>query len=55
MISAKKTKFFSVGSPIESIKYKNHKFYKLDLSDNEAMDKLFKTEKFDCNTDFSRY
>ena len=28
--------------------YKNHSFYKLDLADNEAMDKLFKTEKFDA-------
>jgi len=28
--------------------YKNHSFYKLDLADKEAMDQLFKTEKFDA-------
>jgi len=38
----------SLGSPINSTKYKNHKFYKLDLADKEAMDTLFKTEKFDA-------
>ena len=30
-----------------SIKYKKHRFYKLDLSDREGMEKLFKEEKFD--------
>ena len=31
--------------------YKNHSFYKVDLADKEAMEQLFKTEKFDavCN------
>ena len=33
---------------IYSTKYKNHRFYKLDLADNEAMNNLFKTEKFDA-------
>jgi len=28
--------------------YKNHSFYKMDLADNEAMNTLFKTEKFDA-------
>ncbi len=37
-----------LGSPIQSSKYKNHTFYKIDLADNEAMDKLFETEKFDA-------
>jgi len=31
-----------------STKYSAHKFYKMDLSDNEAMDSLFKTEQFDA-------
>jgi UDP-glucuronate 4-epimerase len=37
--------------PIQSTKYKTHKFYKMDLADKEAMDQLFQTEKFDavCN------
>ena len=35
-------------SPINSTTYKNHKFYKLDLADKEAMEELFKTEKFDA-------
>ena len=41
----------ALGSPINSTTYKKHKFYKLDLADKEAMDQLFKTEKFDavCN------
>ena len=36
---------------IYSTTYKNHKFYKMDLADKEAMEQLFKTEKFDavCN------
>ncbi len=31
--------------------YKKHSFYKMDLADKEAIDQLFKTEKFDavCN------
>ena len=31
--------------------YENHSFYKVDLADKEAMEQLFKTEKFDavCN------
>ncbi|GAB6034749.1 NAD-dependent epimerase [Galenea microaerophila] len=31
--------------------YENHSFYKMDLADNESMQQLFKTEKFDavCN------
>jgi UDP-glucuronate 4-epimerase len=33
---------------IYSTKYKTHKFYKLDLADNQGMDNLFKTEKFDA-------
>lgn len=28
--------------------YKNHKLYKIDMSDKEVMDELFKTEKFDA-------
>ncbi len=36
---------------IESQKYKNHKFYRVDLSDKEAIESIFKVEKFDavCN------
>jgi len=37
-----------LGSPIHSTTYKNHKFYKLDLADKDAMEELFKTEKFDA-------
>ena len=33
---------------IYSITYRNHKFYKMDLADREAMEQLFKTEKFDA-------
>jgi len=33
---------------VVSSKYSAHKFYKMDLSDNEAMDNLFKTEQFDA-------
>ena len=33
---------------ITSKTYKNHSFYKLDLSDKEAMETLFKIEKFDA-------
>ena len=33
---------------ITSKTYKNHSFYKLDLSDKKAMETLFKTEKFDA-------
>ena len=38
-------------APISSTKYPNHKFYKMDIADKEAIDQLFKTEKFDavCN------
>ena len=34
-----------------SSKYPNHKFYKADLADKEAIEEIFKTEKFDavCN------
>ncbi|MBN2816750.1 MAG: NAD-dependent epimerase [Campylobacterales bacterium] len=37
--------------PTYSTKYEKHYFYKMDLADKEAMQKLFKTEKFDvvCN------
>ena len=37
--------------PATSTTYSKHKFYKLDLADREAMEQLFKTEKFDavCN------
>ncbi len=31
-----------------SKKYDNHSFYKIDLADKDAMDKLFETEKFDA-------
>lgn len=36
---------------IKSIKYTNHRFYKIDLADKAAMEKLFATEQFDavCN------
>jgi UDP-glucuronate 4-epimerase len=36
---------------ILSSSYKKHAFYKIDLADKEAMEKLFETEKFDavCN------
>ena len=33
---------------IVSTQYEQHSFYKLDLADNENMDKLFKEEKFDA-------
>lgn len=35
----------------DSTSYKNHSFYKMELADREAMEQLFKTEKFDavCN------
>jgi len=33
---------------VVSTNYSGHKFYKMDLSDNEAMDRLFKTEQFDA-------
>ena len=41
----------SENSLASSTKYKNHSFYKIDLADKEAMQKLFETEKFDavCN------
>jgi UDP-glucuronate 4-epimerase len=35
-------------SEVVSTNYSGHKFYKMDLSDNEAMDRLFKTEQFDA-------
>ena len=35
-------------SEIVSNKYKNHKFYKINLSDKGAMDTLFKTEQFNA-------
>ena len=38
---------FEANKLINSSKYPNHRFIKLDLADNEAMDELFKTEKFD--------
>ena len=40
-----------LGSPINSTKYPLHSFYKMDLVDKEAMNKLFESEKFDavCN------
>ena len=36
---------------IQSSKYPNHRFYKIDLGDKPAMEALFKTEQFDavCN------
>jgi UDP-glucuronate 4-epimerase len=34
--------------PINSKIYKKHKFYKIDLTDKDAMDELFKIEKFDA-------
>ncbi len=36
---------------VESIKFENHSFYRIDLADCEAMESLFKSEKFDavCN------
>ena len=37
-----------LGSPIQSTKYKTHKFYKADLADKEIIEEIFKTEKFDA-------
>lgn len=41
----------SQNSLVSSSKYEKHGFYKLDIADKEAMEKLFETEKFDavCN------
>src|SRR3989339_2153964 len=35
----------------QSLKFPNHTFIKMDLTDKQSMEKLFKTEKFDavCN------
>ncbi|WP_457564753.1 GDP-mannose 4,6-dehydratase, partial [Caminibacter sp.] len=35
------------GKKVESKKYPNYKFIKLNLEDKEELDKLFKEEKFD--------
>ncbi|WP_200763540.1 NAD-dependent epimerase [Nitrosophilus alvini] len=42
---------FEYGKKYRSKKYPNHTFYKIDLEDKEAIDKLFIEEKFDrvCN------
>jgi len=39
------------GKPVQSSKYPNYRFVKLNLEDKEGIDQLFKTEKFDalCN------
>ncbi|WP_457595746.1 NAD-dependent epimerase [Hydrogenimonas sp.] len=36
------------GEAIESTKYDNYRFVKVDLEDKEAIEKLFETEKFDA-------
>lgn len=39
---------YKEGTPYKSTKYPKHTFIKLDLSDKQGMDELFKTQKFDA-------